>query len=297
MLQITRDGRLLLGGVTGFYADVQFLNSGSVVTTLSANGDVAAGIPAGRLHTQGDIVTELGITSNGNITAPSQTISSQDMECTNLTASDADINGPLDVLGTTTCVAVTASGAVTGNSLSSTTGVSGAYLAITADAQVDGTLTCSDLNVTGTTTTISTQNTEIKDKTLTIGIADDSHQDEATARTNLAVSDIVMGQYTDGDGTKQRYGARVSYHAGADADGDHVAVDREMRVQGPLSFGSRDAAGANVRMQWFYRTGADKANASDKSTVELWRIRDETVSPLYQSPNRLITTFHDHAEP
>lgn len=162
---------------------------------------------------------------------------------------------------------------------------------------MDGTLTCGNLNVTGTTTTISTVNTEIRDATLTIGIADAAVTDEAAARTALGTSDLVFGQYTDGSDVKQRYGARISYHAGADADADNVAVDREMRVEGPLSFGSRDAAGANVRMMWYYRTGADKANASDKSTVELWRIQDETVTPLFQSPNRLITTFHDHGEP
>ena len=160
-----------------------------------------------------------------------------------------------------------------------------------------GTLTCGSLNVTGQMTTISTVETEIKDKTLTIGIADDAAQTEAAARTNLASSDLVFGQYTDASDVKHRYGGRIQYTAGANADADNFAMDREVRVQGPLSFGSRDAAGSGVRMMWFYRTGADKVNASDKSTVELWRIQDETVSPLLQAPNRRITTFHDHGEP
>ena len=152
------------------------------------------------------------------------------------------------------------------------------------------------LNVTGQLTTISTVETEIRDKTLTIGIADAADQTEAAARTNLASSDLVFGQYTDADAAKHRYGGKIQYNAGANADADNFAMDREVRVQGPLSFGSRDAAGSGVRMMWFYRTGADKVNASDKSTVELWRIETETVDPLLQAPNRRITTFHDHGE-
>ena len=238
-----------------------------------------------------------GVTSTGDITAAGQTISGQTMTCTDLTAGGAQVNGVLGITGHTTAASIAASGNVSGANLSCTGGaMNSATIATTGDATIGGALQCASLNVTGATTTISSSEVVIADRSLTIGNDETADQTEAAARSAAIAAGgmaLAFGQYTDSGDQVQQFGGEIKYEVdSAGKDADRFVVNNALRCQGDLSFASRLAPAS--RMVWRYRTGADKAAATDKSTVELWLVTDETAG--FSAPNRMLTQFHDHAE-
>jgi len=236
-----------------------------------------------------------GIVSNGDITAASKTVSCGTVDCDTLKAGTTTL-GATTISGMTNCQTLAASGNVSGANLNTDGAVNAVSLNLSGGAIMHGSLQCSTLNVTGDTTTISSSEVVIADRSLTIGNDETADQTEAAARSAAVAAggmEVAFGQFTNADSAVQQFGGSIKYEMDAlSKDKDRFVFNNALRCEGDLSFGSRVAPGA--RMVWRYRTGAHKASPSDKSTVELWLVTSEVAG--YEPPNRMIAQFHDHGE-
>ena len=267
-------------------------------TTLGVDGEETGNLRVGGLSQFDGMTTHKGgIISEDHIVATGKSVLCGAVSTGSLNVvNNTTMGNSLTVTNSTTTGSLVSNGTIGCATLSCGGTVAAVALQTVGDATIGGALQCSTLNVLGDTTTISSSNVTIADRTLTIGNDETADQTETAARAAATAAgglDLTFGAFTDAAGAAQKYGGTASYTvAAAGKDSDYFAFDNAVRCEGDLSFGSRLAPA--VRMVWRYRTGADKKSPSDKSTVELWMISDEASG--FAAPNRLLHQIYDMDE-